>query len=140
MIVHQRSSSGEPSGWAMLEHTRLVYVKRIKAKGRGVFAKEPITKGSTIEKVPVLIIPSKEFRGQEETTLGRYVYCWGEDMAVSLGYGSLYNHSYEPNARYEHGPNTITYIALRDIAKDEEITINYNFSARSKRDVGFKVV
>ena len=48
-------------------------------------------------------------------------------MALALGYGSLYNHSYNPNARYDDvGRQIKEYSALRDIQRGEEITINYN--------------
>jgi SET domain-containing protein len=42
--------------------------------------------------------------------------------------GSLYNHSYTPNAVYakQYDQLIITYTALRDIAAGEEILINYN--------------
>ena len=48
-------------------------------------------------------------------------------LALALGYGSLYNHSYQPNARYDDQPaGAMTFTALRDIRAGEEITINYN--------------
>jgi SET domain-containing protein len=59
---------------------------------------------------------------------------------VALGYGSLYNHSYSPNARYlDVGRMTKAFISLRDIAPGEEITINYNADPHDMADVGFEV-
>jgi hypothetical protein len=52
----------------------------------------------------------------------------GNPSAVVLGYGSLYNHENPANMRYESDPqkNVIRFIAVRDIAVGEELTINYN--------------
>ena len=38
----------------MMQHSDLIYVKRIKGKGRGVFARKAIMLGAVIERVPVL--------------------------------------------------------------------------------------
>ena len=41
----------------------------------------------------------------------------------------MYNHSYSPNATYNKRvkEKLIDFVALKDIKKDEEITVNYNF-------------
>ena len=125
-----------------MEHSALVCVRDVKGKGRGVFAKEAIKKGTLIERVPVLLVPIEDLAGGlKNATLNRYFYIWNKKhIAVSLGYGSLYNHSYEPNARYVHGPRTLSYRALRDIAKGEEILINYNFKPDDRTPMRFDVV
>ena len=112
-----------------MQHSALVCVRKVKGKGRGVFATGAVKKGAVIEHVPVLLVPIADFvGGLENATLNGYFFLWNKKyIAVSLGYGSLYNHSFEPNARYIHGDQTLTYRALRDIAKGEEITINYNW-------------
>ncbi|MBI2807122.1 MAG: SET domain-containing protein-lysine N-methyltransferase [Planctomycetes bacterium] len=119
----------------------LIYVKRVKGKGRGVFARCDIKKGATIEQAPVLLVPVKDLvDGMKNRTLNRFFYHWSSrHVAVSLGYGSLYNHSYEPNARYFHGAAHITYRALRDIRKGEEILINYNYSPKNRAPMLFTV-
>jgi SET domain-containing protein len=66
-----------------------------------------------------------------QTRLAHYYFEWGDDCqqaAIALGYGSLYNHSYNPNARYvfRESEECLEFIALRDIEPGEEITINYN--------------
>jgi hypothetical protein len=56
------------------------------------------------------------------------------------GYGSLYNHSYRPNARYvDLAGRTKVFTALRDIAAGEEITVNYNGEPGDVTPVGFEV-
>ena len=71
-----------------------------------VFARCAIQKGTVIERVPVLIIPIEHLAdGKANPALNKYFYEWSPtSVAVSLGYGSLYNHSYTPNADYDFGP------------------------------------
>ncbi len=125
-----------------MHHTDHIYVKKVKGKGRGVFAKVAFAEGDLIEQVPVLLIPIKTLvDGRDNPFLKKYFYEWDkENVAVSLGFGSLYNHSYEPNGYYEHGSMVMNYYALRDIAKDEEIVINYNWLTDDQTPVGFEVV
>src|ERR1700724_2093291 len=111
-----------------MEQSPLIYLRKVKGKGRGVFARQAIKNGSVSERVPVLLVPMEHLiGGMHSPILARFFYMWNnKNVAISLGYGSLYNHSYTPNAHYQHGAMTITYSALRDISKGEEITINYN--------------
>lgn len=122
-----------------LLHSELVEVKRVRGKGRGVFAKSFISEGTVIERVPVLVLPTEDV---ETTPLADYVFEWGRDtVALALGYGSLYNHSYEPNARYDDvGQRTKEFSALRDIYPGEEITVNYNGEPEDVSPVDFEVV
>jgi SET domain-containing protein len=126
-----------------MQHSTLVYVKRAKGKGRGVFARCPIAEGTVIEKVPVLLVPINDLRGgRKNDTLGAFCFLRGKGkLAIALGYGSLYNHSYAPNAMYEEEPGPcMTFRAVRDIAQGEEITINYNGAPEDRAPVWFEVV
>jgi SET domain-containing protein len=124
-----------------MHHSDLVEVKRSKGRGRGVFARKPIAKGVVIEKAPVIVIPVKPTGAGSNPVLDSYVYEWGRNKdAIVLGYGSLYNHSYTPNAGFEYGPLTMTYRALRDIDGGEEITIDYNAGTEDQARVKFEVV
>ena len=109
-----------------LSQSEYIEVKRIKGKGRGVIARKAIPADTVIERAPVLVIPTEQV--EDDAHLCDYVYHWGRDtVALALGYGSLYNHSYKPNARYDDvGVMTKVFTAIRDIAPGEEITINYN--------------
>lgn len=124
-----------------MEHSDLICVKQIPKKGRGVVARKAIRKGEIIERVPVLLVPIKHFvDGLENPTLKTYLFIWDKKhVAVCLGYGSLYNHSYDPNAVYIHGAREVKFRALRAIAAGEEITINYNFVPTDKTPVAFDV-
>ncbi|MCB0562304.1 MAG: SET domain-containing protein-lysine N-methyltransferase [Lewinellaceae bacterium] len=99
--------------------------------GRGVFTAAPILEGSLIEVCPVIVMPGNHRRHLDETGLYDYYFIWGEEdgqCAIALGYGSLYNHSFEPNSEYRADLTglTLDFYALRDIAAGEEITVNYN--------------
>ena len=120
-----------------------IEVKRVKGKGRGVFARRAIDKGEVVERVPVLVLTAAEFEdGVAGTRLANYCFAWGTGKAaLALGYGSLYNHSYRPNARYDDvGPHIKEFTALRNIEPGEEITVNYNGAPRSRAKVWFDVV
>ena len=127
---------------SVMEPSDLIRVRHVKGKGRGVFARKDIKKGNMIERVPVLLVPVEHLiGGMHSPVLARFFYLWNKkEVAIGLGYGSLYNHSYTPNAHFELGRMSITYTALRDIPKGEEITINYNGDPEDTGPVGFAVV
>lgn len=120
-----------------------IEVKRTPGKGRGVFARRSIQAGTVFEQVPVIVLPAEEaLESTENSVLASYVFDWGANtVAVALGFGSMYNHSYSPNARYDdEGRQTKVFTALRDIEEGEEITINYNGHEEDLTPVGFDVV
>lgn len=137
----------------VLTQSDCVEVRRIANRGqgsRGVFAKRLIRAGEVIERVPVILIPSNQVFGESAVALKAcrlswYVFGWGiqqghEYVALPLGYGSIYNHSYEPNAASRNEmPDVMEFVALKEIAKDEEITINYNGDPEDKGPVDFPV-
>lgn len=61
-------------------------------------------------------------------------------VVLALGYGSLYNHSKSPNAKYQISKKekTITFTVTRNIKKDEEIYINYKGSNNPKTPLWFE--
>lgn len=105
---------------------------QIENAGRGVFASADIAEGEVIETCPILEVPPEDYDHLKTTTLRNYYFMWGEDekqAVICLGYGSLYNHSYEPNATYKKDveAKTITFIAIKAIKAGEEINVNYNY-------------
>ena len=103
---------------------------QIPQAGRGVFAKNPIKKGEIIEECPVLVLPRKDYFTVKKTVLHNYYFMWGRvTCGICLGFGSLYNHFYEPNATYKKSikEHIIKFVAIKDIKKGEEITVNYNY-------------
>ncbi|HPE96412.1 MAG: SET domain-containing protein [Chitinophagales bacterium] len=109
-----------------------LFVARTKDKGRGVFTSRAISKGEVIEVCPMIVFSRKDRLYIDSTFLYEYYFEWGKNQkkgALALGFGSVYNHSYQPNARYEpdFDLNIMEFIAIRDIVAGEEITTNYNY-------------
>ena len=106
--------------------------------GRGVFAKERIAEGELIEACPIVALPDPKDRDRlRKTGLVNYYFLWGSDRkraAICLGWGSVYNHSFSPNSKYEKkmSEGRMDFYALRDIAVDEEIMVNYNGDPANK--------
>ena len=60
------------------ESSPLVYVAQAGAKGRGVFAKQPIAAGTLVERAPVLVLPGDQWKHLNETAAGEYYLDWGD--------------------------------------------------------------
>lgn len=99
--------------------------------GRGVYARTDIKKGELIERCPVIEVPKGDVSNLTESILITYFYYLGEKkerVFITLGFGSIYNHTYIPNAAYKQqlADKIINFVAIKDIKKGEEITVNYN--------------
>lgn len=133
-----------------------LYIKEVEGKGRGVFSKIDIKAGEIVEISPVFVISGNynnygieekhEYmvNGLKRVTSDRtiiplemndYHFNWSEltkdgkkDHCIALGYGSLYNSANPSNMRYEADKKNlnILFIAISDIPKDTELTINYS--------------
>jgi len=98
---------------------------------RGMIATEDILQGSVIERCPVIPIPITEKSSLLQTELLNYYFEWTKSHnAIVLGYGSLINHSFSPNAAYTWGYKyrVMIFYAIKLIKKGEEVFINYNGS------------
>ena len=118
-------------------------IKVIEGKGRGVFAGRNFRAEEVIEVCPGIILSAEENAKIKKTKLKEYVFNLRDDQAIiALGFGSLYNHSYEPNATFGHNieEQFLLVKALREIKIGEEITINYNCDPNDKSPVGFSVI
>lgn len=116
-----------------------IKIASVQGKGRGVVATKKIKKGEIIEKSPFIILSQID---TEHTVNSDFLHFYIIELmkfnktALMLGYGSLYNHSYQPNMEtdpfpegYEAGKDLIqdyiTFRALRDIEVGEELTFSY---------------
>lgn len=121
-----------------------LYIQETKGKGRGVFTENYIEAGTIIEIAPVLVFSLNDTLLIKQTSLYDYYFMWSEIeeiAAIALGYGSIYNHSYSPNAKYEtyYEDKKIHFITLSDINKGDEICINYNHDPANTTPVWFEL-
>jgi len=102
-------------------------VRKIPKLGRGVFTLSPIKKDSIIEVCYAILLPIPE--DAKHNPAVEYAFRWNKKhVAIALGNGSLYNHSYTPNAciAQDTRSKTIEVYALQNIQAGEQIFINYN--------------
>lgn len=112
-------------------NSRDVRMGVIEGRGRGMFARRKFLKGELIERAPIVAIDEKKWPNAAKTILSDYAFDWGEKdehAAIALGYISIYNHSYSPNAQLEQMLDELMMeiVAVKDIEPGDEITINYN--------------
>lgn len=107
-----------------------IYVDKSPIHGWGVFAKEDIMEGEVFEECPILTLPIE--KGEITSLLIDYRFNWPqgndfEEQVVTLGYGSLYNHSDNANSFWisDLEKRTFKFISNREIKKGEEIFIWY---------------
>jgi len=120
-----------------------IYFAPSEKGGRGVFSAIHISEGTLIEVCPMIVLPEEDFQKIHDSTLHDYYFLWGDEenqCAIALGFGSLYNHDYEPNARYFVDPEeeTMEIYAIREIFPGDEITVTYNGHPDDKSLVWFE--
>lgn len=105
-------------------------IRETKNKGRGVFALKDFQPGDIIEECPVIVIPPRECDLLEKTILDNYYFEWESELdgAIVLGYGSIYNHSFDANATFDRDfkNRLMVFTAVKPIKIGEEILTNYN--------------
>jgi SET domain-containing protein len=116
-----------------------VYTSLSNIHGRGVFAARRFEAGDVIEECPVLAVPGDQAPLLDETDLYGFTFEWEDGVAVALGFGSLYNHSWNPNARYDHDydRDLVVYSAVTAIDAGEEIRVNYNGDPDGRTELWF---
>lgn len=114
-----------------------IVVKKSAIEGYGVFALKDIKPKEIIEECYTLFFSTKN----KPTQLADYLFGVEEKWSVlSLGYGSIYNHSDKPNADYYPIPekNLMVFSATRLIKAGDEIFISYGEDWFSSRDTSPK--
>jgi SET domain-containing protein len=103
-----------------------IYIKFIDTKkGWGVFCKEKIFKDEIVEYCYGVI------DNYNTSSLKDYAFTLNEknlntpDVIHALGYGGVYNHSDNPNIKWEIVGNILKFTATQDIESGQEICINY---------------
>jgi uncharacterized protein len=105
----------------------VLVIRKIRNKGRGVFTTTAIRKGAIVEVAPVILFGSDDFLS---SPLPDYVFTWSaREKALTLGLGSLFNHSFDPNigSRRKIRAQKVEFFALRSLAAGEELCLNYGY-------------
>jgi len=111
---------------------RSLYIATIEGKGKGVFCKNDLRQGVTLEVAPVIVMTADDRTLLDQTLLHDYIFEWQPDgelmCCMALGWVPMYNHSYTSNCEYymDYEQATIAIKTIRDIPAGEELTINYN--------------
>jgi uncharacterized protein len=109
-----------------------IFIRRVRGMGRGVFAGRQFRKGEVIEVCPVIPIPRTQSRKCRGEILDRYLFWWpvpGFPTAIALGFGSIYNHSPEPNATFATrvAADAVVFRAARVIEPGEQLFVDYEW-------------
>ena len=120
-------------------------IKNTRHKGRGVFATRDFREGDLIEICHIIECPDQDTELIDRTSLYSYYFNWGPErnrVAIALGYGSLYNHSYEPNAVYikDFKKNLLIFKCVKPVQKGQEITVHYRDNPNDKTPIWFEVM
>lgn len=118
-----------------------IYFGHSDIQGLGVFTAAPIPSGSVVEICPVITLSAEDRVSIHQTKLHDYYFSWGEnedEAAIVLGFGSLYNHSTQPNAEFNVNleENLMVFSSIRKIEEAEEITVDYH-AGLAKRNLWF---
>lgn len=106
----------------------LVEIKQSPLHGKGVFAKQNISKGEVIVISHMILIHVNENLPEELATL-QFKWTQEYDAICISDAGSFFNHNSQPNAEIKERDftnQTQTFVAKTDITKGTEIMIYYN--------------
>jgi SET domain-containing protein len=120
--------------YLFVDHTALM--------GRGVFTSKVIEVDTIVEISPVIVMGREDRAYLDKTLLHDYIFEWGQNTdkcCMALGLIPIYNHSYNSNCEYimDYEEDTIEVKVVRQIAKGEELTINYNGDSNDKSTIWF---
>jgi len=111
-------------------HIPGLYVAESEGRGRGVFTAVNIDKGDIIEYCPIIIIPPNQLKLIDKTVFYDYYYNWPKPVGaacIPLGYGSIYNHSNEPNAEIvlDIEGSVLQFHCLKETSAGSELFVDY---------------
>lgn len=117
-----------------------IRVTQASGKGLGVYAVDEIDENEVVECCPTLLVTydkklrwnwvKRFYKASVVTVFDDYLWWWrAKKNLLLLGYGNLYNHSDEFNAKaYKLKDRKALFVAKRKIHSGEEITINYGMT------------
>lgn len=113
------------------------HVKKIKGKGRGVFALHDIEPGTVIgDYLGKIIKPysnNEKKNGLYDMQCGVHYDVMADPKKIGI---HLINHSCANNCEmYPYRGGHVLFVALRKILKGEELTINYGLGVQDEKDI-----
>jgi SET domain-containing protein len=96
--------------------SNLYYIEKVPKKGMSLFSNKDVKKGEEVGKL----------LSKTKTLNGRPIWQIEEKLWETDVIGRYINHSSKPNTKAIVRDGEVFLIAVRDINKDEEITINYS--------------
>ncbi|MES2704162.1 MAG: SET domain-containing protein [Bacteroidota bacterium] len=120
-----------------------LHIDEIPGKGRGIYTKKALPKGTVVETAPVIVMTAEDRKLLDQTLLHDYIFEWqpgGQQMCcMALGWVPIFNHSYRSNCEYfmDYDTQSMYIETVRDIKAGEELTINYNGTWNNKAKVWF---
>lgn len=119
-------------------------IMRYNEMGRGAYALVDIPKGRIIHRAPVIAMSEEYYKYIEGTDLVNHAFDWTPDggpegFAICLGYGTIFNHSFKPNAYYisDFKNLCLVFKSYKDIKAGEEIYTNYNGDSNSYEELPY---
>lgn len=111
-------------------HIPHLYIADTGTMGRGVYTAAELSPGDFIESCPIIKLPTAQNNLIDQTIVYDYYFAWKEDGyfgCIVLGYGSLYNHSADANAKFttDYVDDRIKIECQKPISAGDEITIDY---------------
>jgi SET domain-containing protein len=109
------------------------YIKRstIPKAGKGLFAKEAMARGETLEVPGSLVLRNSE-ADQRTRDEDAYKFRVGGYLLIPTGYGRMVNHSLTPNLKKVVKGKSVRLQALRRIKAGEELFFCYSRYARKR--------
>lgn len=109
-----------------------------------MFTSKNIAAHTIVEVAPVIVMSGEERKLLDQTLLHDYIFEWGErndQCAMALGWIPMYNHAVPSNCEYfmNFDEDTMFVKTVRDIAMNEELTINYNGNFEDGKKVWFEM-
>ena len=105
----------------LLDQHVYLKVKLSKGKGRGVFARKDIAKGTVFLVDPIVLVPKDE--------MSNYIFEHDDKTFIAMGIGSLINHSAQQNcfwiANVKGKSPTISFKTDKKVKAGEELLHDY---------------
>lgn len=110
----------------VLEHMKKIYIGKSRINGKGLFAGEDIKRGDRIQYIKGKRVKNEAKNSKDSAAIVNWIGVSRKFYLNTEGTPFRYiNHSCDANAAIM---GTKTVVALRDIPKDREITIDYSMS------------